>query len=473
MNFTSLLSSLFVTASLFAINCGYASGQELEKPSNNSAPFEIKLVDRENGWPVPLVELRTTHHVRFISDNAGRVAIDAPELMERKTAFIVVADGYEAQADGFGQRLIRTTPRAGESITFELDRTGIAKRLGRLTGGGLFAESQKLGLERDWPESGIAGCDSIQSTVHNGKLFWSWGDTSIFSYPLGLFHMTGATTSQTPLQSFEPPIRLRLNYFTDDSDAPRTIAKMQGDGPTWLSGFASLPDQTGKNRLVASYIKIKPPMEGYESGLCVWNDSEERFDHLKTVWKKSEELKTEPPIPRGHTVTIDVEDGKKVVLFGDPFPALRCPATFEAWQDDSQWEVLTPQAEVQAADDSEVVKPHSGSIAWNEHRKRWVCVFMQSLGKPSAFGELWYTEADSPYGPWGPAVKVLSHANYTFYNPRLHAELNPEQPAILLFEGTYTHTFANNAIPTPRYDYNQVLYRLDLDDPKLKPAQVK
>lgn len=24
---------------------------------------------------------------------------------------------------------------------------------------------------------------------------------------------------------------------------------------------------------------------------------------------------------------------------------------------------------------------------------------------------------------------------------------------------------------TPRYDYNQILYRLDLDDPALKPAQ--
>ena len=46
------------------------------------------------------------------------------------------------------------------------------------------------------------------------------------------------------------------------------------------------------------------------------------------------------------------------------------------------------------------VKPHSGSIAWNPWRKRWVTVFMQYLGKPSAFGELWYAEADAPTGPW-------------------------------------------------------------------------
>jgi hypothetical protein len=96
---------------------------------------------------------------------------------------------------------------------------------------------------------------------------------------------------------------------------------------------------------------------------------------------------------------------------------------------------------------------------------------MQSLGKPSAHGELWYAEAEQPLGPWGPAIKVLSHDNYTFYNPRLHPEFTPAESPTLLFEGTYTTLFADHAHPTPRYDYNQVLYRLDLDDPKLKPAQ--
>ena len=42
---------------------------------------------------------------------------------------------------------------------------------------------------------------------------------------------------------------------------------------------------------------------------------------------------------------------------------------------------------------------------------------------------------------------------------------------VLIFEGTYTMQFANNPPPTPRYDYNQMMYRLDLDDPALKGAQ--
>lgn len=442
-----------------------------ESPRSETRPFAVQVIDDENGWPVPLVELTTTHNVRFVTDNAGRVAFNLPELMGQETALKVVADGYEAPADGFGFRGARPTPRAGEDFVIKVKRTSIAKRLGRLTGAGLFAESQKLGLELDAPESGIVGCDSVQNAVHRGKLFWAWGDTSVARYPLGIFHMTSATSEVQPLESFEPPVHLKLEYFTGADGRPRGVAKMPGEGPTWVSGYVSLPDKSGQNRLVGTYVKIKPPMEGYELGLCVWNDEAETFEHFRTLWKKSKETPKEPAAPRGHPVIIDGDDGQKWVLFGDPLPELRCPATFEAWQDSSTWEQLTPQKDLASANGDEKVVPHSGSIAWNEFRKRWVTVFMQYFGKPSAFGEIWYAEADSPYGPWGPAVKVLSHKNYTFYNPRLHPEFTPADSPILLFEGTYTHTFSNNPTPTPRYDYNQVLYRLDLDDPKLAPAQ--
>jgi hypothetical protein len=150
---------------------------------------------------------------------------------------------------------------------------------------------------------------------------------------------------------------------------------------------------------------------------------------------------------------------------------LRCPATFEAWQDSTTWEVLKPQDALLAASDAKPVKPHSGSIAWNPWRKRWVAVFMEVFGRPSAFGELWYAEADAPTGPWGRAVKILSHENYTFYNPRIHPELTAPDSPILIFEGTYTALFADRPPPTPRYDYNQILYRLDLDDPRLEAAR--
>jgi hypothetical protein len=264
---------------------------------------------------------------------------------------------------------------------------------------------------------------------------------------------------------------LKFDYFTDSAGKPRGVAQMPGDGPTWVSGYISLPDKSGAGRLVGTYAKIKPPLEAYETGLCVWNDELSEFEHFRTLWTKSESTPNQPPAPLGHPVIIDGEGGTKWALFGDPLPKLRCPATFEGWQDASKWETLTPQEFMLSATDGSKVKPHSGSIAWNDFRKRWVAVFMQSFGKPSAFGEIWYAESKSPQGPWGPAIKILSHKNYTFYNPRIHPEFTQARSSILLFEGTYTQTFANRPEPTPRYDYNQVLYRLDLDDPKLAPAQ--
>jgi hypothetical protein len=68
-------------------------------------------------------------------------------------------------------------------------------------------------------------------------------------------------------------------------------------------------------------------------------------------------------------------------------------------------------------------------------------------------------------------VKVLSHANYAFYNPRLHPEFTPARSPLLLFEGTLSKAFADHPEPTPRYDYNQILYRVDLDDSRLAPAR--
>jgi len=435
----------------------------------NSAPCRIEVIDKANGWPVPLVELRTTHHVRFVTDNAGVIAFDLPELMGHTTWFDVIGNGYEVPKDAFSARGVRLTPGPGKTLRVEVNRTIVARRLGRITGGGLFAESQKCGSEMDWRESGILGCDSIQNAVHRGRLFWLWGDTAIPNYSLGIFDGTSATTDLQPLQSFEPPLHLKLDYFTDKNRVPRGIAKMPGSGPTWITGYASLPDKNGKSRLVGSYMKIKPPLEMYQAGICVWNDETSNFEQLRVVWTKSDVAPKPPPIPEGHAVFWKDEGGKEWVLFGNPFPKLRCPATFEAWRD-ARWEQLAPQETVLTANDHSKIKPHSGSIAWNPWRKRWVTVFMQTFGKPSAFGELWYSEAEAPTGPWGPAVKVLSHENYTFYNPVLHPEFTDANSPILIFEGTYTMQFADKPAPTPRYDYNQILYRLDLDDPALAEA---
>ena len=293
-------------------------------------PCRIEVVEKGTRWPVPLVELRTTHNVRFVTDNAGIIAFDLPELMGKETWFDVIGHGYEVPRDGFGSRGVRLKPEHGKTIRVEVNRTIIAKRLGRLTGGGLFAESQKLGLEPQWRESGILGCDSVQNAVHRGKLFWAWGDTTLTHYPLGIFDMTSATTAPQPLNSFEPPLKLQFNYFTDKHGKPRGVAKMPGSGPTWVSAYVSLPDKSGRPRLVGTYIKVKPPMEAYESGLCIWNDNSESFEPHRILWTKSEATPKSPPTPDGHPAFWKDGDGKEWVLFGNPLPTLRCRATFRS-----------------------------------------------------------------------------------------------------------------------------------------------
>src|ERR1700678_2622665 len=223
----------------------------------SAAPCRIEVVDKSCGWPVPLVELQTLHGVRFVTDNAGVIAFDLPELMGQETWFDVKGDGYEVKKDGFGYAGIRFTPEPGHAHRVEVDRTIIARRLGRITGGGLFGESQKLGAESAWRESGVLGQDSVQNAVYRGKLFWFWGDTILPPYPLGIFDSTGATTAPQPLASFEPPLRLPLDYFRDEKGVPKGLAKMPGSGPTWLSGLASLPDAQGREHLAAIYVKVQ------------------------------------------------------------------------------------------------------------------------------------------------------------------------------------------------------------------------
>ncbi|MHC4332150.1 MAG: hypothetical protein ACYSWW_29005, partial [Planctomycetota bacterium] len=91
-------------------------------------------------------------------------------------------------------------------------------------------------------------------------------------------------------------------------------------------------------------------------------------------------------------------------------------------------------------------------------------ITVQQFGNSSALGEVWYAEADTPVGPWAYARKIVTHNKYTFYNPMQHPYFDQDGGRVIYFEGTYAHTFSGSAKnPTPRYDYNQIMYRLNLD----------
>src|SRR6188472_3996548 len=73
-------------------------------------PCRLEVVEIGTGWPVPLVQLRTTHNAIFVTDNAGLIAFDLPELMGREVWFEIEGQGYEVKPDGFGNRGVRLTP---------------------------------------------------------------------------------------------------------------------------------------------------------------------------------------------------------------------------------------------------------------------------------------------------------------------------------------------------------------------------
>ena len=127
---------------------------------------------------------------------------------------------------------------------------------------------------------------------------------------------------------------------------------------------------------------------------------------------------------------------------------------------------------LQDADGGEPILLNNCSCFWNDYRKKYVMIASES-GGATMLGEVWYSEADRPEGPWVHARKIITHANkpgdaHDFYNPTQHPFLDREGGRVIYIEGSYVNTFSGNPHPTPYYEYNQILYRLDLSDPRLR-----
>jgi hypothetical protein len=482
-------------------------------PERDHQPFAITVVDAASGRGVPLVELRTVNHIVHVTDSNGIVAFAEPGLMNKDVFFHVASHGYEFPKDGFGYRgkALRVTPGGNAKLTIK--RLNIAERLYRVTGAGIYRDSLLVGAKVPLKEpvlSGLVfGSDSVLSAVHRGKVHWFWGDTHRPSYPLGNFHVPGATSLLPAQSGLDPEAGVDLTYFVDAKGFAKETARMPGTGPTWVTSLAALKDAQGRERLYASYVKVKPPLSIYARGLAVFDDDAEKFQHLADIDMKA------PLFPEGHPF-VHAEDGIEHLYFARPFPLVRVRATAESFQRLEDYEAftcflpgserkdpqldrdaegrlryawrkhaapLTPKEEARLIAAGKIkteearwqlrdritgknVVAHAGSVAWNAFRKRWVMITVE-LGGTSMLGEVWYAEAETPLGPWSPAVKVATHDRYDFYNPKHHPMFDKDGGRIIFFEGTYTNTFSGNPLATPRYDYNQVMYKLDLADPRL------
>lgn len=303
-----------------------------------------------------------------------------------------------------------------------------------------------------------------------------------------------------------------LRHYTDAKERARPMAQMPGEGPTWLLSLirfrTASETQEPSELLLAPYVKIRSEVQAYRWGMAKWDPILASFVHV-TDWDMRPELF---PVSQSHAIET-TEGNTSYIVYCSPFPHVRVRAEEQAILDPSQYEgftclmegtkfqdrkldrdragvlryrwrkgtsPLTQEEELRLVaeglmqpterqrrlidiDTNEEVTVHNGSVAWNEARGRWSMVFSQLNGKDSVLGNVYYTESlDKETGPWRKAKRVAGHPNYSFYNPKLHSEFFQERGNVIFFEGTYSHTFSGNLNPTPRYDYNQLVYRLDL-----------
>ncbi len=495
-----------------------AKAQAAELPAK--APFRIQVVDDQTGRGVPLVELQTVNNIRSYTDSQGVAAIDEPGLAGVEVFFRVKSHGYEYPKDGFGNRGQRLKLTAGGSEVLKIKRINIAERLYRLTGAGIYRDSVLTGMpvpiRAPLLNGQVFGCDGTLSAVYRGKLYWFWGDTNRPQYPLGNFHVTGATSRLPADGGLDPALGVDLDIFTGADGFARPMARMPGEGATWIGGVTVLPDEkTGRERMFAGYVRVKPGFVVTQHGLAEFDDTTDSFRSVA-------EFGRDPLVkPLGHPIRL--RDGQTdYVYFGTTIPLLRVPARAESLARIEDYEAYTclrtgsrlDQPEIDRAPDGTVrygwkrntppvgpqeqknlvepglLKPpllepheglfqlrdrdtgqpflaHYGSVYWNEYRQRFVLICVQSGGATSHLGEVWYAEGDSPLGPWVYAVKIMTHDRYTFYNPKQHPAFAQKGGRVIYFDGTYSHDFSGNPEQTPRYDYNQIMYRLDLADPRL------
>ncbi len=431
-------------------------------------PFAIQVVDADTGRGVPLVELRNVAGRSYFTDNAGLVAVDEEAIIDQEVYFAVSSHGYEFDADGFGLRGKRFRVKPGETERISIHRKNIAERLYRITGVGLYEHAVKLGqsppVKQPLRNSGVVGSDSTSCAIFKGELFWIWGDTLRLSYPLGNFYTTGARSRLPNDGGLSPEVGVDLDYFSDGKGFVKGLAPFQPEGPVWLTALATVKDGAGKEHLVATYLKIKGPLKVQERGMCEWDDAEQVFHE---IFKFPKDPK---PVPEGHAFRHSDASGAWL-YFGEATPNLRMPDRYEAWRDPQSYESVAADVQFRDANSNVKVSPHHGHVAWSPARKKWISVFCEDGGASSYLGETWYAEADRPEGPWRKAVKIITHDRYSFYNPTQHPYFADPAGRYLYLEGTYTVSFSGNDRPTPLYEYNQIMYRLDLQDPRLRPAQ--
>jgi hypothetical protein len=469
-----------------------------------ATPFWIRIIDQETGRGVPLVQLSTLRDgIRFWTDSNGVAAIDDAALAGHDVILTIKSHGYEFAEQILDQPAKRVHVQPGRSVELKVRRINIAERLYRVTGADIYRDSLLAGvavpIAQPLLNGGVTGQDTNIAVPYGGKLFWCYGDT--FGLAAMNFSASCATSQAPGKGGLDPAIGINLTYFVDENGFSRKMLPLPRPGIVWIEGLFTVKDQTGRERLVATYTRqpgLEPPTE---RGVAVFDDDAGEFRVLAQL-----------PLRRRHTSSHPFQVTERGVTYWYLFPHQRVRDDWKALTDPNSWESYTclepganfddqdprferrtdgtlkwgwkPDTDRIEADEERrlivrglmkkeegffaLLDPESGkqteawpsSVSWNPYRKKWILLAEKT-------GSVYYSEADQPIGPWNRAVKIVGHNDYNFYNVVQHPFFDQEEGRIIYFEGTYTASFSNAKELTPRYDYNQILYRLRLDDPRL------
>ena len=408
-------------------------------------PFVIQVLDTVTGRGVPLVELRTANQRAWFTDSNGVAAVSDPWCLGRDVFFQIRSHGYTFEekgiVDGPGKRLHVVS---GGRAVLKIRRDNIAERLYRITGAGIYADSLEAGMPVPIREpllnAKVTGQDTAVAIPYRGRIYWFWGDTH---GPANWnFNVAGATSALDT----DPERGIDLEYFKDANGFAKKMFPLERPGPVWVEGLITVRDPAGRERLLATYTRVKDLATMAERGIAVFDDTSNEFRVLAQFEGRRGHRSS-------HPVRI-VENGKAWWYL---YPAYRVPDDWNAVQRENAYEawVCEGPACQWKAGARFVPAGDVGSIAWNAHRKKWI-------GISGSGGDIYYAEAERPEGPWTCRTRVVTHDHYNFYNPVQHAFFDRGGGRVIYFEGTYTKTFVNGAVPTPLYDYNQILYKLTL-----------
>jgi hypothetical protein len=465
--------------------------------------FIIKVVDKNSQRGIPMVELKTLNAIKAYSDNEGYIALSEPDLMDLDLYFEIKSTGYKYPKDPTGRQGVTLTLTAGEDTTLVLQRVNIAERLYRITGSGKHIHSNKLKQSTAGQPppitAGVLGQDSNLAIPYKGKIIWVWGDTFLPSTYQGNFSVAAAWTPIPGPVTWSPNNNIPLEYIIGENGLTRPMIQLNGPGYVWFDWLMTLHSDDGTEKLVAKYARVNAYFGNYERGIALFNDDKEIFEKVEEV---------DPWITQTHTCQhpAPVEVGVKdyYYLFDDfsfsrvksDLAEITNPRAYEYFSCLTKDNHKNPSTKIDRNKNGEIqymwkkdVLPFSyqdqekliasgdlkleeglihtrdiitgkkvdigrGSIAWNPFRHRWICIWGSQ--------DIWFAEADTPVGPWVYARKVVAHKQF-FYNPVHHSFLDQEDGRFIFFEGTFTKFFSNEA-PIPRYDYNQLMYGLSLQN---------